>query len=331
MEGRKHLSSVLGVVLATIIATGLMLPSATPTLAKNGNPQPGVPHDTIMMHIQPMTGNTNDCNGGHSLHIGAEIVQGRVVSIPPTNVTITMQDWVQVDNDGDGQYDEDPADGIDNDGDGKLDEDDVEPGAKTMAIDCDSRDGDGEVSMQIRDTDARKGWISTQTWYMRLVGIPQQNFAFTSLANHTVECLSVDDGLDDIVGNEDDTYECSFEQVELANIDMSQECDGDAVKAAGKGNKGGGKTTFCDITKAFLVDVDIEDDGTFDLFNVPIFSVSCEDNPETEIDETLDVCPLGSVIWDIDENNTQRPTVQIFVSHDGSTQIVGAKKIGKPN
>lgn len=330
MEGRKPLPSVIGVVLATILVTGLIMPNATPTFAKNGNPQPGVPHDTIMIHIQPLTYNDNNCNGGHSLHIGAEIVQGRVVSIPPTNISITMQDWVQIDNDNDGEFDEDPVNGIDDDGDLLTDEDDVEPGADTKAIDCSSTDGDGEVSMQIRDADPRKGWISTQTWYMRLVGIPQQNFAFTSLANHTVECHSVDAGPDTIVGTEDDTYECTFEQVELANIDMSQECDGKAVKQAGKGNKGGGKTTFCDITKAFLVDVDIEDDGTFDLFNVPIFSVSCEDNPETEIDETLDVCPLGSVIWDIDENNTQRPTIQIFVSHDGSTQIVGAKKIGKP-
>ena len=318
-------------ILAAVVLLSMMIVSGTvsQTYAGNGNPQPGVPHDTVMMHIQPMTGNPNDCNGGHSLHIGANIEQGRVVSIPPTNIAITMQDWVQVDNDGDGAFDEDPDNDVDDDLDGKIDEDGTEPGAETRAIDCDSRDGDGKVSMQIRDTDPRKGWISTQSWYMRLTGIPQQNFAFTSIAEHTVECVSVDVGPDLISGTADDTYECSFEQVELANINMADECDGQAVKKAGGGNKAGGKTTFCDITKAFLVDVDVGDDGIFDLFDIPIFAVSCEDNLATEVNETLDVCPLGSIIWDIDEDKTNRPTIQIFISHDGSTQIVGAKKVGR--
>ena len=111
----------------------------------NGNPQPGYPHDTVMIHIQKITGNPNNCNGGRSLHIGAYMDQGNVISIPPTNLTITMQDWVQVDNDNDGSFDEDPVDGIDNDLDGLVDEDPKEPGAETKAIDCDSRDGDGKV------------------------------------------------------------------------------------------------------------------------------------------------------------------------------------------
>jgi hypothetical protein len=303
------------------------------TAPGNGNPKPGYPKDTIVIHIQPMTGNTNNCNGGHSLHIGAYMEQGRVVSIPPTNMSITMQDWRQVDNDNDGLNDEDPVDGVDNDLDGLVDEDPIEPGGETRAIDCDSRDGDGKVSIQIRDTDPRRGWISTQTWFSRLVGIPQQNFAFKSIGEHTVNCTSVDIGTDGIYGTLDDTYQCDSEQVEIGTIDLSTT---DAFKKAGGGKKAGGKTRFVDITNLFLVDVDTNGDlnGDGDPFNdvgdltdVHIFSVSCEDNPLTSVNETLDVCPLGSVIWDIDEGNTNRPTIQLFVIHDGTTQISGGKKI----
>jgi len=334
---RTPASLVAGLTLMLVLATSGLVSVA---VAGNGNPQPGVPHDTIMVHIQPMTGNPNQCNGGHSLHIGAVIEQpGTIVEIPPTTLKITMIDWVQVDNDGDGAFDEDPVDGIDNDGDGLTDEDPDELGKDTAAIDCDSRDGDGEVSIRIRDTDPRKGVISTQTWYVRLVGKPQQNFAFTSQAEHTVECHSTDAGADGIVGTADDTYECTFQQIELGKVDLSNTdandpsfilaCPAGTVKQAGKGQKAGGKTVFCDITTAFLVDVDIEDDGTFDLFDQHIFSVSCEDDPNTTINETLDVCPLGSVIWDVDKN-TGRPTIQLFVSHDGTTNITGAKRIRKP-
>ena len=103
----------IGAALALCWTLVVSIPGAH---AGNGNPLPGVPHDTIMIHIQPMTGNPNDCNGGHALHIGAYMEQGRVVSIPSTSILITMVDWVQVDNDGDGVYDEDPIDGVDNDG-----------------------------------------------------------------------------------------------------------------------------------------------------------------------------------------------------------------------
>ena len=91
-----------------------------------------------------------------------------------------------------------------------------------------------------------------------------------------------------------------------------------------------------DITNLFLVDVDIDGDPNLDgdqfndpddLQDVHIFSVSCEDNPDTLVNETLDVCPLGSTIWDIDEDKTQRPTIQLFISHDGESQIVGGKKV----
>lgn len=319
-----------------VMVLGIGFGFIPPVHAGNGNPKPGYPHDTVVIHIQPMTGNANQCNGGHSLHIGAFMEQGRVLSIPPTSIEITMQDWAQLDNDGDGAFDEDPIDGVDNDGDGAVDEDPVEPGANTEAIDCDSRDGDGALALQIRDTDPRKGVISTQTWFLRLVGIPLQNFAFTSTAVHTVSCTSTDAGPDGLVGTADDTYACSSEQVELANINLADSdssdivCPEKTVKQAGNGKKGGGKTVFCDITGAFLVDVDIEDDGIFDLFDQSIFSVSCEDDPLTLIDETQDVCPLGSVIWDID-SQTQRPTIQLFISHDGQARIQGAKKVGRPN
>ena len=327
-KNRKSLAILSSAVLALSLVAGVGFTKITH--AGNGNPMPGVPHDTIIIHIQKMTGNPNNCDGGHSLHIGAEIVQGRVVNIPPTNLKITMQDWAQVDNDRDGVFDEDPVNGIDDDLDGAIDEDPQEPGKETRAIDCDSRDGDGTLAMQIGDKDPRKGWVSTQSWFMRLVGIPHQNFVFKSTAEHTVSCVSIDPGADGITGTADDVYACDFEQVELADINLAEEYPA-AIKAAGKGAKAGGKTSFYDITYAFLVDVDINGDGIFDLFDRHIFSVSCEDNPETtEINETLDVCPLGSVIWDID-NDTNRPTIQIFVSHDGSAQIVGAKKIGNAN
>ncbi|CAG0972866.1 hypothetical protein METP3_01597 [Methanosarcinales archaeon] len=316
----KHKRKIL---LGTVIAVlALSMVSGT---AFGKNPEPGYPHDTIMIHIQPLTGNTNNCDGGHSLHIGANIEQGRVVSIPETNISLTMQDWQQIDNDGDGLFDEDPVDGIDNDADLLIDEDDKEPGAETRATDCDSRDGDGKVSLQIRDTDPRKGYVSTQEWYMRLVGKPQQNFAFASYANQTINCTSVDPGIDGIPGTADDTYQCDSETVYLGNVDLSNYDGTSYVKAVGSKK---GKTNFADITRYFQVDVDIENDGVIDYYNRSIFSVSCEDNPLTTINETLDVCTLGSTIWNID-SATERPTIQLFVSHTGSAQITGARKIRK--
>jgi hypothetical protein len=328
MKAQRPISSYAALALSVILIV-----SNIPTIAAPGNPKPGYQKDTVMIHIQPITENPNNCNGGHSLHIGAYMSQGRVISIPPTNLSITMKDWNKIDNDKDGAFDEDPIDGIDNDLDGKIDEDPKEEGADTTAIDCDSRDGDGQVSIQIRDTDPRKGWISTQSWFTRLVGIPHQNFAFRSIAEHTVNCTSVDVGPDGVEGTLDDTYVCDSEQIELGSIDLSTT---DAFKKAGHGKKAGGKTNFIDITDLFLVDVDTNGDtsGDGDSFNdigdlqdVSIFSVSCEDNSTTEANETLDVCPLGSIIWDIDEGNTNRPTVQLFIIHDGTAQIVGGKKI----
>jgi len=134
----------------------------------NGNPRPGFPHDTIVIHVQKADSGPKQCDGGHSLFI--RHVDG---VIPDTYLNITMTDWEQRDNDGDGQYDEDPVDGYDDDGDGLVDEDDLEPGAITTALDCDSY-GDGELTLQIRDTDPRAGFVSTQEWFIRLVGKTDQ-------------------------------------------------------------------------------------------------------------------------------------------------------------
>jgi hypothetical protein len=264
----------------------------------NGNPMPGYPHDTVMIHVHPDNGNPIKCEGGHSLFIRADDSTG---GIQPVNISITMRDWVDLN------------------GNGTFDSDAGEMGGDTKAMDCDGIDG--TISIQIRDTDGRKGWISTQDWFLRLVGKPYQAFNFTSYANHTVNCTSVDPGLDGIVGTEDDTYECNYEYVNLGPSDLS------GLKQTGNGKRG--KTSFEDITELFLVDVDIDGDGTPEIYGTHIFRVSCPDNSTTTINETLDVCPLGSSIWDVDKD-TGKPTIQVFISHTGSEKIVGAKKICSP-
>jgi hypothetical protein len=265
----------------------------------NGNPFPGYPHDTIMIHVHPWAGgNPISCDGGHSLHIRAN-PDG---TIQPVNISITMTDW------------------HDANGNGTFDPDAGEVGGDTKAIDCDGLN-DAKISIQIRDTDGRKGWVSTQNWSIRLVGKPYQAFNFTSYANHTVSCISVDAGGDGIVGTDDDTYECTSEVINLGPSDLS------GLKQTGKGKKG--KTSFEDITRLFLVDVDINGDNVPEINDTHIFRVSCPDNSTTIINETLDVCSLGSAIWDVD-SNTGRPTIQVFVSHTGSAPIVGAKKICHP-
>ena len=147
----------------------------------NGNPLPGFPHDTINIHVQKSESGPKDCDGGHSLFLRTE----NGVFPEDTILNINMIDWNQVDNDGDGLFDEDPLGdanndgqpgiaGVDDDGDGDIDEGDVndddedgeidedglEPGAVTKATDCDSY-LDHEVSLQIRDTDPREGIVST--------------------------------------------------------------------------------------------------------------------------------------------------------------------------
>lgn len=310
--------------LAVVSLLGTLL-FAVPSLATSvGNPRPGYPHDTIVVHVMKAGSGPKLCDGGHSLFLRHE--NG---VIPPTRITITMVDWVQVDNDNDGEFDEDPLDGVDNDGNNGDGEDGLEPGAETKAIDCDAW-GDGAVSLQIRDTDPRQGFVSTQEWFMRLIGRPEQDFAFTSYANQTVSC-SVDLGLDGILGTDDDSATCESGQeadwVELASVNLgAMGCVKQVKLGGGGGVKAGGKTPFCDITQGFTVDVDIENDGTIDLEDQFVFTVSCVDNPDTlDVDETQ-YCPLSSVIWDIDtEETTSQAKAQIFVGHTGTASVKTGK------
>ena len=307
------------VTCAIVSLVGTLL-FAMPALASSvGNPRPGYAHDTVIIHVMKAASGPKLCEGGHSLFLRH---QNGV--IPPTRITITMVDWVQLDNDNDGRFDEDPPDGVDNDGDGLEGEDGLEPGAETTAIDCDAW-GDGAVSLQIRDTDPRPGYVSTQEWFMRLIGKPEQNFAFTSYANQTVSC-SVDPGLDGMLGTDDDIATCESggeaDWVALASVNLAAGGCVKQVKLGGGGAKAGGKTPFCDITEGFTVDVDTDNDGFADLVDQFVFTVSCVDNPATlDVDETQ-YCPLSSVIWDVDtEETTSQAKAQIFVSHTGAASV----------
>jgi len=290
----------------------------------NGNPRPGVPHDTIIIHVQKADSGPKQCNGGHSLFV--RHIDGVILD---TYLNITMTDWNQIDNDGDGLFDEDPVDGFDDDGDGLTDEDPQEPGAVTMALDCDSW-GDGELTLQIRDTDPRGGFVSIQEWFIRMVGKPEQNFAFTTYANQTVSCTVLEDP-DGVPNTGDETVECQYGEmsdwVQLAYFNLADGGCVKRVKLAGKNSgKGGGKTPFCDITEGFQVDIDTDGDSVVDLFDQFIFSVSCVDNPDTlDVDESL-FCPLSQLIWEIDpQNTTSQATAQIFVSHTGSDRVKSGK------
>lgn len=309
------------------VATALLLASALSLNAQSvGNPVPGVPHDTIMIHVTKMQDSPKGCatGGGHALFL--RHLNGAVL---PAILNITMIDWVQVDNDNDGLMDEDPVDGINNDGDAQTDEDGPEPGKETKALDCDSHT-DGEVSLQIRDTHPAKGWISTQKWFMRLVGKPGQNFAFTTYANQTVSCTLITDP-DGTPNSGDETVTCtsgtSADWVMTASFNLgSLGCVKQVNTNGGGGVKAGGKTPFCDITDGFEVDIDNTGDGIIDLYDQFVFSVSCLDNPATtDVNEEL-YCPLSSVVWDIDENNTtSQAKAQIFVAHTGDARIQPGK------
>ena len=282
-----------------------------------GNPRPGYPHDTIIVHVMSDQSGPKACDGGHSLFL-----RHTAGTVLPAELYVSMIDWVQVDNDGDGLFDEDPVDGIDNDADGLIDEDALEPGAESKALDCDAY-GDGVVRLQIRDADPRQGIVSTQEWFMRLIGKPGQNFAFTSYANQTVSCATIDpNGVPD---SGDEYVECTSgaitDWVELASFNLGAEGCVKSVKLGGKGVQAGGKTPFCNVTDGFLVDVDTNVDGNIDLYDQFIFSVSCSDNLLTPLDETL-YCPLSSIIWDIDETETtSQAKAQIFVAHTGSANV----------
>lgn len=312
-----------GIVMATM--AGLTAPAWAGGV---GNPNPGVAHDTLLFHVMKGENGPKDCDGGHAL-----FVRHFDGLIPETVIKLTMLDWNQIDNDMDGLLDEDPEDAIDNDGDGMVDEDPKEPGAETSALDCDAW-GDGQLALQIRDTDPRQGYISTQQWHMRLIGKPGQNFAFTTFASQTISCTVLDDP-DGVPNTGDETVECtSGEQadwVELADFNLAELGCVKQVKLGGKNNeKGGGKTSFCDITEGFAVDVDSDGDGFVDLYDEFVFSISCLDNPDTlDVDESL-FCPLSSLIWDVDEENTtSQAKAQVFVGHTGSAKVKGGSIKGK--
>lgn len=432
MTTKRHqkITSIHGfTIIATILlVTAIVATSSTdlayakhipPNPNSNGNPDPHHPHDTLIGHVQDMKdGSFNpDCNGGHSFHIGADIdkKEGIVNYINPVNITISMKDWRN--NTETAGFNE------------------------TKVIDCDARaENDHTISIQIADMDPDRGEISTQSWYMRLVGKPNQNFTFNTFGNHTINCDA-------------ETGTCNFKTFEMGHVDLWQEvqdgdCPSNTFKLKGK-DRDGNRQTFCDITETFLVELDIDGDGMFgedaldgtdnDLDGVNgedpglptdlvfgtsheginddqdcsvedgplayffhwaygllldgkadacwesddsnrfidsdfngvndtksvdlideddmddglggiinatdtvgcmtnsthksidqdcdgldgedpgtvehIFSVSCYDDPSTEIDETIDLCPLGSAIWDV-QQGTGTPTIQIFVVHD---------------
>ena len=319
-----------------------MLPAllAIPGLATAqsvGNPVPGVPHDTVIIHVQKAENGPKGCSGtvgGHSLFL-----RHYAGIVPPTYIYVTMSDWVQVDNDGDGFADEDgPGDtngdgNPDDDLDGKVDEDGLEPGAETAVLDCDSW-GDYKVALQIRDTDPRKDWVSLQKWFIRLIGKPNQNFSFTSYANQTVVC-TVLDPTPLLPNSGDETAECTTgtsntttDWVQLTSFNADA---GGCVKQA-KGTKAGGKTPFCNITDGFEVDVDYTNDGVVDSSDQFIFGVrvGCLDDPlTTTVDESL-ACPLSSVVWGTDEDTTSQAKAQIFVAHVGSVNVKTGRIIGLP-
>jgi len=311
--------------------------STTTYAQSNGNPRPGSPHDTLIFHVKKAASGVVNCQpGGHASFVRYDHTNGSVV---PVNIFITMTDWNQVDNDNDGLFDEDPDDGIDNDGDGDTDEDGQEPGAQTRFIDCDGLDG--EITLQIQDTNPDAGYISTQEWFIRAIGKPEENFAFFTNADQ-VTCLLVEDP-DGTPNTGDEVVDCSYDNsawiplgyVSTNGYDSDQDGTVDEVcvkqvKLGGKNNaRGGGKTPFCDITPEFLVDVDIDDDGVADETNQFIFSISCLDVPETDVDESL-TCPLSRIIWDIDEDETtSKAKAQVFVSHTGEAKIKGGKIKGR--
>ena len=301
-----------------------------------GNPIPGVPHDTVIIHVQKGENGPKGCAGtigGHSLFL-----RSFAGVVPPTYIYITMTDWVQVNNDplNDNLADEDPTvNGIDEDGDGFDGEDPLEPGAETAALDCDSW-SDNDVELQIRDTDPRKDWVSLQKWFIRLIGKPNQNFAFTSYANQTVVC-TVTDPTPLLPNSGDETATCktgtsntTTDWVLLTNFNAD---DGNCVKqvkgGGGGGVKAGGKTPFCDITDGFEVDVTLPDTTFLDNYFIFGVRVGCLDDPATTtIDESL-LCPLSGVVWGTDEETTSQAKAQIFVAHVGSVNVKTGRIVGQ--
>mgnify|MGYP001812639569 CR=1 FL=1 len=320
---------------AASLATILLCSTLTVYGGSTGNPTPGSPHDTLNFHLKKSASGVVGCSGnGHAAFVRYDDTTGQVL---PTDIYISMIDWEQIDNDSDGFFDEDVPDGIDNDFDGLTDEDGIEPGASTGFIDCDGLDGD--VTLQIRDTEPDKGVISTHEWFIRMSGKPEENFAFWTNADQ-VSCILTEDP-DGIPLSGDEVVDCSYDNspwVQLGYVNLASYDGGcvKQVKLGGKNNaKGGGKTPFCDMTSEFEVDVDVNGDGIIatdpdsgeqDQY---LFSISCVDVPETTEDESA-TCPLSRMIWEVDEvNTTTKAKVQVFVGHTGAARIKGGKITGK--
>lgn len=309
------------------IVCGMVLMLDGASIAGSGNPKPGYPKDTIVIHIQKEHDDTfnSNCEGGHSLHIGATQDENGYWHPEAVTIEITMKDWVLLDNDGDGQFDEDPFDGVDNDLDGLIDEDPMEPNYETFATDCDSRGpNDDTVGIQIGDKDPDKGEITAQSWFMKLNGPPQQPLLLETSGKHAYECW-LDENPDGIIGTADDVIECKYiegEFLPLGQLNITDYCEGIAFKEGGKNKKGGGKTSFCDITELFLVDYDVDNDGDIDADDasgsgVHIFSTTCYATFGISTDED----PLEDPLTDDDGDGLDGEDPVDGVDNDGDGLI----------
>ena len=65
---------------AFMISMLLASPLAQVIYAGNGNPQPGFPHDTLILHIQKTGTGSGDCSGGHSAHIAQTQIKCHAIS-----------------------------------------------------------------------------------------------------------------------------------------------------------------------------------------------------------------------------------------------------------
>jgi len=370
LKGRRYVMRKMVLIIGLMfIVCGMVLMLDGTSIAGSGNPKPGYPKDTIVIHIKKEHDETfnSNCEGGHSLHIGATQDENGYWHPEAVTIEITMKDWVLLDNDEDGQFDEDPLDGVDQDGDGSDGEDPMEPNYETFATDCDSRaPGDNTVAIQIGDKDPDKGEITAQSWFIRLNGPPQQPLLLETSGKHAYEC-KLAGGPDGVIGTADDVIECTYEtdNIPLGHLNIKDYCGGIAFKEGGKNKKGGGKTSFCDITDLFLVDYDVNNDGVINDDDasgsgVHIFSTTCyatfgistDEDPidgidndgdglvdedwmdgiDNDGDETGENCPLSSAIWNFyeqeDGEKTGRPLIKLFVIHDeANVPIRQTKKI----
>ena len=305
---------IIAAISATFLITTLLGSAFTVgALASQGNPVPGVPHDTLIFHVQKS--GPEECSGGHSAHIQANIIKNEVTgAFPEVQLLFTMIDWV------DPAGDPDSSDGIGND-----------VAYQTKFLDCTTFDEPFPTDMndpptlelQIGDKDPRKGWISTQSFFLRSVGIPDQAVGMITSNGFYFSCVIVDDMGDDDPTN--DVIDCTVKSgpVPLADVELTSDC---VHKTKGKGGGNTGKVNFCNVTESFLVDVDGDGDGNFtcvdpDACGIHIFQVGCIDDPATT--QIVEECPLGSAVWGFDDSS-ERFTLQMFVAHDGNGKITKA-------